>query len=74
MVSLTQSVDYIGLIGDVMSGLLKIAAPQEVAVRRRWKPHSPIMLGTTAEMIRPELLRKVRREPMDQNLYHQLAG
>jgi hypothetical protein len=49
MVSVTQSVEYIGPIGDVMSGLLKIAAPQEVAGRGRWKPHSSIMLGTTAE-------------------------
>ncbi len=51
MVSMAQSFAYSGLIGDVVFGLRKIAAPQEVAGRRWWKPHSPIMLGKTAEMI-----------------------
>jgi hypothetical protein len=41
MVPLAQSLDYIGPIGDVVSGLLQMAATQEVAARR-WKSHGPL--------------------------------
>jgi hypothetical protein len=35
MVPFAQSLNYIGPIGDVVSGLLKIPAPHEVAANRR---------------------------------------